>query len=183
MVAARAARTDRRSTTALPARALSHPQDWPFLIVCPQKPDFDRLWPDFRDELAGVLEAAEEEFRPDPSRRYITGLSQGGNGSLVLATALPWRFAAVAPVCGWADPKVAARTLAGLPLWLFHGDADAVVPASCSQAVAECMTGSGRALPAPKLTLYPGVAHNSWDAAYAEPELAPWFLAHAVATS
>ena len=120
-----------------------------------------------------MLAAAEEEFRPDPARRYLTGLSQGGNGSLVLATALPWRFAAVAPVCGLGRSQGGGQELwLEMPLWLFHGDADAVVPASCSRAVADCMTGPGRPLPTPKLTLYPGVEHNSWDAAYAEPELA-----------
>jgi predicted peptidase len=162
----------------LPAQALGKPQDWPFLIVCPQKPDFDRLWPDFRDELAGVLDAVEREFQPDSTRRTLTGLSQGGNGSLVLAKALPWRFAAVAAVCGWADPRQAARELAGTPLWLFHGADDAVVPASCSAAVADWMTGPDRPLPAPRLTLYPGVGHNSWEAAYAEPELPSWLLSH-----
>jgi predicted peptidase len=28
-----------------------------------------------------------------------------------------------------------------------------------------------------KLTIYPGVGHNSWEPAYREPELIPWMLA------
>jgi predicted peptidase len=160
----------------LSAQALDKPQDWPVLIVCPQKPEFDRLWPDYLKELSGVLEAVDREFRPDHARLSLTGLSQGGNGSLVLAKALPWRFAAVAAVCGWADPRQAARELAGTPLWLFHGSDDAVVPASCSVAVADWMTGPDRPLAAPRLTLYPGVGHNSWEAAYAEPKLPEWLL-------
>jgi enterochelin esterase-like enzyme len=27
-----------------------------------------------------------------------------------------------------------------------------------------------------RYTEYPGVGHNSWDKAYAEPELVPWLL-------
>ena len=29
-------------------------------------------------------------------------------------------------------------------------------------------------------TEYPGVGHNSWDNAYAEPELMPWILSHRI---
>ena len=73
----------------------------------------------------------------------------------------------------------ASRQLAGMPTWLFHGLHDDVVPASCSLAIADCMTRSAlSSAPAPKLTLYPGVGHDSWTPAYAEPELPGWFLSH-----
>jgi hypothetical protein len=29
-----------------------------------------------------------------------------------------------------------------------------------------------------KLTIYPGVGHNSWDKAYREEKLGEWFLQH-----
>ncbi|MCP8937548.1 hypothetical protein NK718_03390 [Alsobacter sp. SYSU M60028] len=169
-----------QTRVGLPPAILENPSAWPFLVVCPQKPDAGTLWPEWIGLLHATLEAVEAEFRPDPRRRYLTGLSQGGNGTLTLAKALPWRFAALAPVCGWADPMRAGRELADLPVWLFHGLADAVVPASCSTAIAECLVRDG-AGPAgrPRLTLYPGLAHNSWDAAYREPELPGWLLSHA----
>jgi predicted peptidase len=170
----------RQVKVGLPPRLLARPEDWPFLVVCPQKPDADRLWPDHVPLLAAVLADVDARFRTDPARRYLTGLSQGGNGTMTLATALPWRFAAIAPVCGWADPMRVARQLKGIPTWLFHGTHDAIVPASCSKAIADCMVrpdvrGDD---PAPRLTLYPGVGHNAWDAAYAEAELPAWLLSH-----
>jgi hypothetical protein len=29
-----------------------------------------------------------------------------------------------------------------------------------------------------RFTLYPGVNHNSWDSAFAEPDLLPWLFSH-----
>ncbi|MFO1151368.1 MAG: hypothetical protein U1E62_23585 [Alsobacter sp.] len=169
----------------LPRVVSETPDDWPFLIVAPQKPDFDRLWPTHRDHLNAMLAAVDREFPSDPARRYLTGLSQGGNGTFVLAPHLEWSFAAVAPVCGWADPMVTARELGRTPMWAFHGLADAIVPPSCTLAIADCM---GRWGTRPRLSLYEGVEHNSWDRAYGEegpgPDgLATWFLSHRLAVA
>ena len=42
-------------------------------------------------------------FSVDPSRVYLTGLSAGGNGSWVLASRDPNRFAAALIICGWVS--------------------------------------------------------------------------------
>jgi predicted peptidase len=151
------------------------PARWPFLIVVPQKLDSWILWPHYRAHVDGILEAVEKEFPTDPKRRYLTGLSQGGNGSFVLAKGLRWRFAAVAPVCGWGDPMLARETLSDVPLWIFHGDADPVVPCECSRAIVAAL---GTKHPSLKYSEYAGVDHNSWDRAYAEEELPKWLLRH-----
>lgn len=114
----------------------------------------------------------EQEFSLDPGGHYLTGLSQGGNGTFVLATALAWRFAAIAPICGWGEPRAVARATAEIPAWIFHGERDEVIPTSCSIAIADCRALLG---PETKITLFPDADHNSWDAAYAEP-LGEWFL-------
>ena len=170
----------RQVEVGLPPAIDANPRDWPFVVVAPQKPSFDRLWPQEARLLEAVLAAVDEEVQTDPLRRYLPGLSQGGNGTWALARHLPWRFAAIAPVCGWADPMRTSYELGDMPVWAFHGDADSVVPAACSEAVAGCL---GRFGHPPKLTLSPGVEHNSWDRAYGQdgsgPEgLAAWFLSH-----
>ena len=133
-------------------------------------------------DLEDSVAAVDAEVPSDPSRRYLTGLSQGGHGTLRLATALSWRFAAIAPVCGWGDPMRVALALRKTPTWLFHGTQDLIVPASCSVSVADCMTGEvSPSIVRPRLTLYPGVGHDSWTDAYAEPELPGWFLSHRLA--
>jgi predicted peptidase len=170
----------RQIEVGLPRFVDADPDAWPFLIIAPQKPALDRLWPEFQPGLAAMLAEVDARWPSDPSRRYLTGLSQGGNGTLELARALPWTFAAVAPVCGWANPMRAGWELSRIPTWLFHGSDDRVVPASCSMAVQDCLHKNGLER---RLSLYPGVDHNSWDQAYGPsgdgPALARWLLSHA----
>lgn len=146
---------------------------WPFLILCPQKPDA-KLWVTDQEHLNDILRWAEGEFDIDPHRRYLTGLSQGGNGTLVLATDLAWQFAAIAPICGWCT-EAQAKELKDMPTWLFHGEADPVVPCDRSRDAAKWIEEAGGTV---KLTTYPGVGHNSWDKAYYEEDLPAWFLSH-----
>jgi len=148
---------------------------WPFLVLIPQKPQTDVLWPAHRDELNQILRNVQAEFEPDPHRRYITGLSQGGNGTFELCESLDWNFAAAAPVCGWVDPTWAASQLRSIPIWAFHGDKDPVVPVTRSIEAVEAIVAAGGEA---KLTRYPDLTHNSWDAAYNEGELPSWFLSH-----
>jgi acetyl esterase/lipase len=109
----------------------------------------------------------------DPQRIYVTGLSMGGMGSFEIAHRMPGFFAAAAPVCGAGDAQRYGKSARDLPFWIFHGDADAVVSVEESRAMAAKL----RALKAPlRYTEYPGVNHNSWDYAYAEPALWVWMF-------
>lgn len=150
---------------------------WPFLVVFPQKPTFEKLWPQYKEMLNGILREVDQEFEPDSHKRYITGLSQGGNGTFRLAGQLIWQFAAAAPICGWCDPKEAVENLKGIPTWAFHGGKDNVVPPSGSERAVEALKEAGENA---KLTIYPEANHNSWDRAYAEKGLPGWFLGHSL---
>lgn len=148
---------------------------WPFLVVLPQKPVHRELWPEHANYLSKVLDAVQKEFEPDPHRRYLTGLSQGGHGTFHLVRNLSWQFAAAAAVCGWVAPETAVRNFRGIPLWAFHGEKDPVVPAEASRRAVQALQEAGEDA---KLTLYPDVGHNSWDSAYAEEQLPKWLLSH-----
>jgi predicted peptidase len=119
-----------------------------------------------------MLDEVMKEYKVDPKRQYLTGLSMGGMGTWSIATAMPDRFAAIVPICGRGDPKQAAK-LKDLPIWAFHGDADSTVNVSGSRDMIEAVKKAGGS---PKYTEYPGVGHNSWDKAYAEAELYKWLL-------
>ena len=67
-----------------------------------------------------------------------------------------------------------ATALKGMPIWAFHGDADSVVKFATGQAIVDAAKAAGADI---KFTVYPGVGHNSWGKAYAEPELEAWILA------
>ncbi|MFI4897395.1 MAG: prolyl oligopeptidase family serine peptidase, partial [Phycisphaerales bacterium JB059] len=85
----------------LPNALLWDADRWPFVIVMPQKPVFDTDWDTYDEAVMRMLDLAIAEFGADPQRVGITGLSQGGHGTIALATAHPDRFRAAAPVCGY----------------------------------------------------------------------------------
>ena len=124
--------------------------------------------------VLGLLDALPKEFADiDLDRVYITGLSMGGFGTWDLVTRFPERFAAAVPVCGGADPAK-APDIARLPVWVFHGSADPVVTVEQSRRMIAALQAAGGQ---PLYSEYPNVQHDSWTAAYQEPQLLPWMFA------
>ncbi len=142
---------------------------FPFILVSPQCPG--RGWN--VDTLNGLLDAVMKEYRVDENRVYLTGLSMGGYGTWALAAAHPERFAAIAPICGGGNPADAPK-LAKLPMWVFHGAKDPVVPLKRSEEMVEAVKAAGGD---PKFTVYPEAGHDSWTATYDNPEFYTWLLA------
>lgn len=162
-----------------------YPERFPAVVVFPQSPR-GHPWRGPMARLALLaLEQTVDEFRGEPERLYLTGVSMGGYGTWRLALEDPHRFAALVPICGGLDVPArraapipapfleAARRLRHLPTWVFHGDEDSIIPVSESRIVVEALRASGAPV---RYTEYPGVEHDSWDPAYAEPELMPWLL-------
>ncbi len=145
---------------------------FPFLMIAPQC-DPGENW--LSAKVIDLVDEVSEIFPVDPDRIYLTGNSMGGYGTFYAAAAYPDRFAAIAPVCGGGDAEAAER-LINTPTWMFHGDADTAVKVEESQKMADAIRAAGGEHV--KLTIYPGVKHNSWDAAYADERLYRWFLAN-----
>lgn len=160
----------KESRNDIAAFADAHP-DFPFILVTPAC-----RWRDWwsPDDLGALLDDVASHYRVDPERVYLTGLSMGGFGTWSLAADQPQRFAAIAPICGGGDPGDADR-LKAIPMWIFHGDADASVPVNRSLEMESAITKAGGK---PKMTIYPGVNHNSWSRTYANPDLYAWLLEH-----
>ncbi len=128
-----------------------------------------------------ILDSLEREFSIDKNREYVTGLSFGGDCTWYSLFERPERFAAAVPICGGytLDSSAAerAKKLAGLPLWIFHGDADKVVPVRASRVMVNALKDANEdAKVQPKYTEYQGVGHNCWDKAYRDPELISWLF-------
>ncbi len=157
-----------RTRAAIPAR-LENKMDLPFLVIAPQCPPRQHWNPWM---LKGLIEEVSQKYRVDPDRIYLTGLSMGGFGTWDTAIAFPDLFAAIVPICGYGDKEDVAR-IANLPTWVFHGDADATVPIKPDTETVEALRQAhGRV----RYTIFHGVGHNSWDAAYAMPDLYTWML-------
>lgn len=156
------------------AKVVETQPDFPFITVAPQCPITSVWMTDELDHLNALLDSVIAQYAVDTERVYLTGLSMGGFGTWHLAARSPERFAAIAPVCG-GGPLDAACQLKTMPIWAFHGDADEVVPVSMSETIVAAVQACGGT---PRLTVYPGVNHDSWTQTYANPELYTWFRQH-----
>jgi predicted peptidase len=150
-------------------RLINEGKEFPFIVVSPQCPE-EVFWS--TDVLSALLDEIEANYRVDKNRIYVTGLSMGGHGTWSLALAEPNRFAAIAPVCGWSVPSVAC-TIKHLPIWVFHGAKDDVVPISASEIMVERLKSCDGNV---KFTVYPEANHDSWTETYNNEELYKWFL-------
>lgn len=159
---------------------LFHQDRWPAIVIFPQKPTQPSSWLDHERLVLATLDATMRDLNIDPDRVMLTGLSQGGCGTWEIAANNPHRFAAIAPICGYADAPNVPERVAHLPIWAFHGAKDDVVTPDRSQRIVDevkrLQSDPARASAAEpiRFTLYPNANHNSWDAAYGDPELAMW---------
>jgi predicted peptidase len=106
---------------------------------------------------------------------YVGGLSMGGMGTLEIIGREPAVFAAGFDICGGDNTANVKKYAKKVPLWIFHGQKDSVVPFTHSEVVVAAIKQAGGD---PKFTVYPNDDHNSWDDAFAEPMLIPWLFSH-----
>lgn len=172
-------------------------QQYPAFVLFPQCPQ-EQTWAplklkrDSSNKVTGLLFSTKDEStvpgrlvkslldsllttgKIDSKRVYIGGLSLGGMGTFDLLTRYPEVFAAGFPICGAGDAATAGR-FAKVPVWIFHGGDDKVVPVTYSRDYYKALKDLGADV---KYTEYPGVGHNSWDNAFAEPGLIPWLFSN-----
>ncbi|MBD1392865.1 prolyl oligopeptidase family serine peptidase [Mucilaginibacter sp. ZB1P21] len=171
-------------------------QNYPAIIILPQCPK-DSYWSNVKIDTAGgkrrfnFLEGGEptramsalmglvNQFLDKPyvdrKQVYIGGLSMGGMGTLEMLRRKPNTFAAAFSICGGDNTNNAHIYAKKTPLWFFHGAKDSVVPFTHSEVMVAALKAAGAD---PKFTVYPNDDHNSWDDAFAEPQLFPWLFAH-----
>lgn len=147
--------------------------EYPFILISPQLPD-GKNWSGYIESLNGLLDHLQATLRVDKSRIYLTGLSNGGTGTWLWASAAEENpFAAIIPVCG-AGVIWLARELLKTPVWAFHGDCDGAIHYTESTRMVNLINEWGGNA---RVTIYPGVGHNSWENAYTDPALIEWMLA------
>ena len=152
-----------------PPKLISQGKSFPCIVVSPQCNEGFWWEP---TELTVLLDAIEDQYKVDPERIYVTGLSMGGFGTWRLAAYRPERFAAIAPICGGGEPYW-ARTIKHLPTWAFHGAKDLVVPVERSEQMVKALQKEGGE---PKFTVYPEADHDSWTETYEKPEFYEWMF-------
>ncbi len=170
-------------------------RDFPAIVVFPQCPK-NEFWANIRlgDGKSGDRFNFQKGGEPNKSMQlliglqghlkklkytdnscfYVGGLSMGGMGTFEILRRKPKAFAAAFAICG-GDDIGNLKKYKNVPLWIFHGGKDTTVPISKSEAVVNELKRLNR--PA-KFTVYPEAGHNSWDAAFAEPEFLSWIFSH-----
>ncbi len=154
---------------------------WSSVKIDPtQKPilfDFDYTRPN-SDQLETAIQLVKKiikEERVDKKRVYIAGLSMGGMGAFEAAYRFPKLFAGVLPICGGGDTKHYDKRVKNISFWIFHGSEDDIVVPNYSREIVQKLKSIGANV---KYSEYPGVNHNSWDNAFAEPEFLQWIFSN-----
>lgn len=142
-----------------------------FLVLCPQ----GRIgrWDADGDDARRAIEllgAVQAEYRVDPKRISLAGVSSGGAGVWNLAARYPDVWAAIVPVAGSCNPAL-ARAVKHIPCWCFHNRYDGDAPVENPREMIESMKALGGQ---PRYVEYPSIGHRAWERAYVSPDLYRW---------
>jgi len=143
-----------------------------FLVLCPQ--GHSGIWdPDGDDARRAVelLAAVRAEYRVDPQRIYLTGVSSGGSGVWEFAARWPERWAAIVPIASARVQLGRAAAIKQIPCWCFHNRYDGGSQAENVRKMIDALRAVGGR---PRYTEFFDVNHNAWDRTYNLPQLYDW---------
>ena len=120
-----------------------------------------------------LIEQISNTYGINKSRIYISGLSMGGMGVFEFVYRYPNLFAAALPICGGGNPKQYDKRVRDIPFRIYHGAADKAVDVSESRQMVKRLKELGSKV---EYIEYPGVGHNSWNNAFADPEFLTWMF-------
>ena len=134
-------------------------------------------WHLVEHDLLGMVDAVLANYRTDPARVYLTGLSYGGAGTWHMGMAYPERLAAIAPICGDANPaRVGNMAARQLPVWIFQGGRDLRIKPQWVYDVANALEAAGHE--SVRFTVHEDLPHDCWTRVYSGEDLYNWFLEH-----
>jgi len=166
----------------------SWPAAQPFVVLMPQYRIVDAEGScgmgDYLDDFLGF---ASDMYNIDSARIYLTGISCGAIGIFdYLAENEDNQVAAAVPISGhpkWAMDK-AGCAVGRIPLWVFHGAKDDIVPVDFTRDLIEDLQSCTDPPPAElELTIYPDAGHDelAWQRTYdgsAGHDIYAWLLDH-----
>jgi poly(3-hydroxybutyrate) depolymerase len=159
--------------------------NYPCIYVAPQcggaeLTEGDWHYPSPVSQLGALIRGFIKNYRVNPDRVYVTGLSAGGNGTWLTQDNYPELLAAALPICGWQDDwgvdpfrRMVARKV---NIWAFCNDVDNTVGTDNTETpVTLLWAQKGRA----RYTRYSFTSHDAWSATYNNnnTQLIPWTMA------
>jgi poly(3-hydroxybutyrate) depolymerase len=148
--------------------------DIDFIVACPLARGAMGYRGISETDVYDLVADLQRRFPVDEDRVYLTGVSTGGGGALRLALTRPDVWAAVAPVCPAPVPEIneLAMNALNLPVRLFHGEQDPVIPVASSRMWQRRLLDVGVAA---DYLEYAALRHNAWDLAYKDGGVFHWF--------
>jgi predicted peptidase len=146
---------------------------FPFITIIPRAEGFGWGAETANGKRAmAMLDEVMKDYKVDPKRQYLTGLSMGGAGTWSFAAAYPERWAAIVPICFGGVPATAEK-IKDIPCWCFLGDQDGKQLVEGTRAMVAALEKAGGK---PRFTEYKWVGHDSWDPAYNTNQLYTWLM-------
>lgn len=123
-------------------------------------------------KLIKLIEVLRNDPRVDTNRIYLIGLSMGSFGTYDLIQRKPDWFAGAVPICGGGDTTKIVQ-YSKVPLWIFHGTKDDVVPPDQSRRIVERLRRMGVQ---PRYTEFQEGNHGIWENSIRYPGLLDWLF-------
>jgi predicted peptidase len=138
----------------------------------------DNVWtPEAKDNptksmiaVIELLQSIENEY--NISQKYIAGLSMGGFGTFDLIARDVINFSGAIAICGGGD-LTAVEKISKVPLHIFHGAKDPVVPVELSRTIYEELKKQNKEV---YYTEYPNGSHDVWNQAMESVDLLNWLF-------
>lgn len=124
--------------------------------------------------IKGVIDYMVVNNKLDAFRVVDNGLSSGGSGSWDMMIDNPTYIAGSLPMSASCACYINATTINKIkykPIWNFQGGLDPSPAPSTTEAVRDAILAAGGNY---KYTLYPSLAHGTWNTAWAEPNFYPY---------
>lgn len=109
----------------------------------------------------------------DTDQIHIAGLSMGAIGSFDMVCRYPNLFKTATPICGGANLERLKNFKGKTIFRIYHGSVDDTVDVIWSRDAYETLKNSGKEV---YYKEYPGVNHDSWNHAFAEPDFISWMF-------
>ena len=142
------------------------------LAIAPQNPGGS--WNP--EKINQVLEWVLDNYRADPCKVYVIGMSLGGYGTMDFVGTYPDKVAAAMALCGGCSLRD-VQGLGTLPFWIMHGTADRAVNISESKKVVNALKDADN----DRLLRYdwiPGASHGALTRIFYLSQTYEWLFQH-----
>ena len=116
-----------------------------YILACPTL-SHGTWWTHEAEELVlAVIRQLRNQYRIDPDRIFLTGMSNGGIGAYLIGLHHATEFAGIAPMAAGLDDVLLPllENLRHTPVYIIHGARDQVMPVQLSRTIVDVLNELG----------------------------------------